>query len=244
MKNSRLGLQLFIKYEVVVASGLVICVNLVLIVLLLIPNILKMDSIIRENDSLSEKINRLKNKETALSLIQAENYKNRYKKIQSVLPSSSDYVSMLDTLNSLEQKTGAIIQTTDFKTPQEIGDSGISDELQQSTASGNPIWLTMGLAGSYDQLKAFLDGLNKLDGRIFNLYRANYIKNDDGSEQLQIVTSTYSYKLNTELGPVDSALPEFDEKKKTMLSKIDSIQDASRSSEPTSTQSGKIDLFN
>src|SRR3989338_4770079 len=242
MKKNSTMLPLFIKYEIALASFIMICFVTILTFAFLIPNVTKMDAIIRENDALATKIERLKNKERILSPIQPEDYKSRYTRPRSILPGVADYVSILNTLNALERKTGAIVSTTDFKIPADsAGASEISDAIQAASSSGTPIWVMIGLSGSYEQLKGFLSALNKLDGRLFNVYQANYSKNDSGNDELKLVTSTYSYKLNTDLGSVDSSLPPFDKGKKSILSAIDTAPVIDKNDDEVSTMSGKTD---
>lgn len=244
MKRNRLGLPLFIKYEVVFASALIICFVILLTVFLLIPNLLKMDSIIKEKDALSGSLLQLRNKEKILSEVSVDTYKTTYTKTLSVLPPVSDYVSILRTLSMLEEKTGVVVKTTDFKASiSSVNPAAINKVTQSASSSGTPVWISLGVGGTFSQLKEFLAALNKMDGRLLTIYQADYVKNGQDSDELKIIASTYYYAVKTELGSVDSSLPVFDEKKKTMLSTIDSSFSAPAENEAVSTQSGKTDLF-
>jgi Tfp pilus assembly protein PilO len=160
MKKKRtLTMGLVIKYETLIASGLIIVSVLVLSIFLLLPNILKVDQISKEKSMLADKINRLSNKKTLLADYNYDTKKQDFEKMQHILPNNADYISVIQTIDDLESKSGASIIKTDFKSPaKNLGPI--------ASPSASFIWLSLSLEGRYDQLQTFLNGMNRMDGRI------------------------------------------------------------------------------
>jgi len=103
------------KYEILIASTLVIITVIILTYIFLIPNIYKATKMSNDQKSLRIRISSLKKKDNNLSSIDFTKYSNALPKVYKVLPLTKDYVSFFLRFDELQSNTGITLDSTTFQ---------------------------------------------------------------------------------------------------------------------------------
>jgi Tfp pilus assembly protein PilO len=229
------------KYEIIVASGLVIVVVIILIFTALLPNFNRAQKIYREQQNLTLKLDNLRKKDRTLSSIDYQYYKENFPKIGYVLPESKDYVSLFTTFDNLEKDGGVSVVKTDFQMGIVSTDSA---RTQKNTSSGAYfIPVSIDLIGNITSLSKFIKALSDYSGRFLTVENFSFVNKDFDTLLLTLNTRAYFYILPTTIGSIDSPITKISQNQEKILEKIGKIERATQEDTLNEKEIGKKDLF-
>ncbi|MBI3955524.1 hypothetical protein HY338_03700, partial [Candidatus Gottesmanbacteria bacterium] len=103
------------KYEIIGVSSLVVLVVIALSYSFLLPNFRKAREIYSKQRELRTRLTILRKKAELLSSIDGKVYQDNINKLTSILPGSKDYVSLFNTFDNMQLKSGVTILRTDLQ---------------------------------------------------------------------------------------------------------------------------------
>lgn len=230
------------RYELLAVSSLAILAILALSYFFLLPNFRKAQEIYSQQKLLRTRLTILRKKDELLSTIDGNVYKDNINKLTNILPGSKDYVSLFNTLDNLQSKSGATILKTDLQ----LGTiSTVSSKLKKDTAS--PAFLisvNLAIIGDLEQINKFINSLTDLTGRILMINKISWGDSEDGLYTVSLEGNSYFYPLPSKIGGVDSPLSEPDEKQQKILDQIAAMPLQIEDDNNISVPLGKQNLFN
>lgn len=230
------------KYEIVGASAFVILVILGLSITFLLPNFRKAQEIYSQQRELRTRLTVLRKKDELLSTIDGKVYQDNINKLTSILPGSKDYVSLFNTFDNLQLKSGVTILKTDLQFGTISTASG--NLKKDKTSSAYLIPVKMDIIGDFDQINAFINSLTDLSGRMITMNKISWGTSVEGLYTVSLEGNSYFYPLPSKIGGVDSPLKETNEKDQKILDKVASIPFQIEEENNTSLPMGKQNLFN
>lgn len=235
-------LYLLKKYEILGVSVLAIAAIFALSYYYLLPNFRKAQEIYSQQKLLRTRLTILRKKDELLSTIDANVYKDNINKLATILPGSKDYVSLFNTLDNLQSKSGVTILKTDLQ----LGTiSTVSSKLKKDIAS--PAFLmsvNLAIIGDLEQINLFINSLTDMTGRIILINKISWGDNEDGLYTVSLEGNSYFYPLPSKIGGVDAPLVDTDEKQQEILDQIASMPLQIEGENNISIPLGKPNLFN
>lgn len=233
-------LTLLTKYELLIASGVVIVFVFLLSILFLLPNFQKAQEIFSKKRELVTKLSQLTAKEKTLTSLSQAFYNQTFPKIAQVLPQFRDYLSLFSRFDTLQERTGVSIVRTDFQ----LGIiSTASARVVQGGSQAIPVAMSFEVLGTPTQIQKFLDSLRDLTGRFISVEDIQVTFRENEILQANFNGHAYFYLLPGTIGQVDSPLPILDKERETLLTTIAKNQ-LPVIQEGAETESvGKKDLF-
>ena len=206
------------KYELLIASGLIIVIVGALAILYLLPNFNRAKLIFLQQLVLKQKYEKLTQKDKALSEIDYKFFQETYPKIGWVLPESKDYVSLFSTFDSLQVKTGVIIRRTSFQ----LGTISTTSAAlaRSSNIDSFAVPLSIEVVGDIAQLQKFQSFLSNLSGRLIAIDSSQWKFKKDGTVMVGFKGRAYFYPVPGEIGGIDNPLPSLGKEKEEILKKI------------------------
>lgn len=237
--NKVSGLLVVIRhYEIIVASVVILLVIFLLSLFYLIPNFSRAQQIFSQQKGLKKNIEILKQKDTALSSLDYEQYKDIFLKLNQVLPESKDYVSLFSSFDDLEKKTGVTIVRTDFQFGVISTTSAKLTKAPGSSAYMVPVLIEV--AGTISSIQKFIDSLNSLSGRLITLNDAQWnIKQNN--IRISFNGKAYFYPQPLTIGSLDTPLPKLSKDQEELIKKVALVKLAKEEIEPVNV--GKKNLF-
>ncbi len=235
-------LYFFKRYEILAVSGLAILAILALSYYYLLPNFRKAQEIYSQQKLLRTRLTILRKKDELLSTIDGNVYKDNINKLATILPGSKDYVSLFNTLDNLQSKSGVTILKSDLQ----LGTvSTLSSKLKKDTVS--PAFLmsvNLAIIGDLEQINKFINSLTDLSGRILMINKISWGDSEDGLYTVSLEGNSYFYPLPSKIGGVDSPLVQTDEKQQKILDQIATMPLQIEDDTNISVPLGKQNLFN
>lgn len=230
------------QYELIVISCLVIIAVIILSFYYLLPNINKTSEISSQYKDLQSKVNILKVKDDALSALDQQYYKDNFPKIGIVLPDNKDYVSLFNTFDALENKTGVGITRTNFQLG--IISTGSARLVKPVNGLSMEVPVSLSIVGNVNSIKKFLSQLRSLTGRLITLEKMDWnYKGNDNIEMVLFGKAFYSPFPST-LGSVSTPLQKINAKQEEILTKISQNKIVTdNESDVQSVSLGKKNLF-
>ena len=219
MKKVKINfLKIFKRFEIPLASGIIIIFSGILTYKLLIPNLFKAREMNEDDKLLRKKITNLSNKKKILSSVDERLLRDNFIKLNYVVPDNKDYVLLFTTLDQLQQKIGISITRTDFQ----LGVISTSSALlkRNKTADNYIVPVTLEVIGTIEQLQSFLGELSNLSGRLITAEQIKIEVLDFGLVKAIISGRTYFNPLPKQLGPVETEIPEFNQNYQEIFKKI------------------------
>ena len=243
MKSKLQIKSLLVKYELVISS-LIVCLFVAgLTLTLLLPNIQRVLIIHDDKKKLAERLTLLKKKENLLALENQLNLSENFKRLNTIVPTTKDYVLLFSTLDELQNRTGVSVTRSDFQ----LGVVSTSSALLKKPAGQISYQLPLNLevVGDYVQTELFLRSLSDLSGRLITIDILHLEIQEDGSLRSSIKGNAYFNPLPKSIGKIDSALPEFTREYREIVDMVNQnlVLDEAASANPANVELGKNDLF-
>lgn len=230
------------NYEILLASAAVLLLVVILSFNMLLPNLSRANQIHVQSASLSKKLESLKKKDSTLSSLDYQFYRDLFLKLNQVLPDNKDYVSLINTFNILEQKSGVTVVRTDFQLGVVSTSSANLVRVPGSSAFVIPI--SIELVGDFSAIRKFLEEVANLQGRLMIFDDMSVAIKSDG-----ILNTTFSgralfYPLPTTLASIDTPLPRLEKSADLILKNISERELPAESAvELDKASIGKSNLF-
>lgn len=241
-KYSDLIISYLKQYEIIVISCIVIIVLIILSFNYLIPNINKASEISSQYKDLQSKINSLKVKDDSLTALDQQYFKDNFPKIGIILPENKDFVSLFDTFDTLEKKTGVSITRTNFQLG--IVSTGSAKLVKPVSGSSMNITISLGIVGNVAEIKKFLTELRSLTGRLITIEKLDWVNKGGDSIEMGLLGKAFYSPYPSTLGSVSSPLPKINPKQEEILTKISKNKIAADDeSDGQSVSVGKKNLF-
>lgn len=231
----------FKKYEIVGVSAFVILVILGLSISFLLPNFRKAQEIYSQQRVLRTRLTILRKKDELLSSIDGKVYQDNINKLTSILPGSKDYVSLFNTLDNMQVKSGVTILKTDLQLGSISTASGNLKKDKSSSAFLIPVKID--IIGDFDQINAFINSLADLSGRLMTMNKISWGTNEEGLYTVSLEGNSYFYPLPSKIGGVDSPLAETKDRDQKILDKVASIPFQIEEENNSFLPMGKQNLF-
>lgn len=209
------------KYEIVIASTFVLGLVIILVFNMLLPNLDRANEIYAREQTLRKKLEVLKQKDSILSSLDYQYYKNIFLKSNFVLPEDKNYVSLVGTFDLLEKETAVTITRTDFQLGVVSTSSANLTRAVGTQAFIIPI--TIEVMGRFDSLQRFLTAVTNLTGRLMVFDDVSVVYKPEGILSASFTGRAFFYPLPTALGPVDSPLPRPDKNQEAIMKKISEL---------------------
>lgn len=232
MKNINKYLEILHQYEILIVSGFVIFIIIILSGIFLIPNIAKVQEYTVKKTELEKKLTNLKRKDSILSNLDNQFYKDVYEKLNLILPPQKDYISLFTTLDAAGKKSGVLVTKADV-TLGEI--STMSARLQKAPGSmAYIIPITIQAEGDLASIQNFLQDINGQSSRIMTFDWIKWEKALSGKSIYQVTLDgqAYYYIPPKAIGSVDAPIPSLEKTTDELLTAI-----ANAKTEPS------LDLF-
>lgn len=243
MNNYQTVLTFIKKYEIIIASGVLLLCSVILLFKFAIPNFAKANRVFKDQQVLKKRLSTLAKKDASLSLLDKQYYTDSYQKIRRVLPATTDYYSLFTSLDDLQTKTGITVLKSDFQLGTISSASGKFVRAKGTNAFAIPI--TVEVSGTLPQLTAFMTGLSDLSERLITLDSIALTFKDNGMMQARFTGNAYFYSQPAALGSLESPLPQIPTQNEAILSQI--AQTAPVIADETTLEEipvGKKNLFN
>lgn len=243
MKYSLSFLATLRKYEIIIAGIVVFFVVIGLSILFLLPNFAKAQMIFSQQRQLEKRLVVLKTKDRLLSSFDYQYYKENMPKISQVLPLFKDYVSLFNTFDALQVKTGVVILRTELQ----LGVISTSSANLARNAGNNATALPIALEvnGNASQLQSFMQSLTDLTGRILTIDEVQLNFKEGDLLQARLTSKAYFYSPPTTIGGVASPLSPLNSSLDALLKKIaENPLPPSEEDEVKDIVVGKKNLFN
>lgn len=205
------------RYEVIIASGAVLLVVIFLTLNMLIPNLNRANQIYVQGQTLKKKLEQLILKERALSSYDYDYYKDIFLKTGQILPENKDYVSLINTFDKLERKSGASITRTDFQLGVVSTSSANLIKVPGTSAFAIPIKVSV--LGDLTAIEKFLGLISDYRGRLMVFDNVSVNSKNDTLEA-GFSGQAFYYILPATLPPIDSPLPALSAAEQEILEKI------------------------
>jgi len=242
MKKKSDYLTILRRYEILIASALVIVVVIVLSWNILIPNLFKSKEIYLQQKQISAQLDSLRKKSNALSKLDKDYYKETLVKLTQVLPIDKDFVSLFAAFDLLQSKTGALIINTQFQL--ENTSSGPSGVNQRETVSTKTIPMKLEIIGDETAILLFLDSVDDLAGRIMTIENTHLTLKEDGLVGAQLTAAAHFNPAPGRAASLETPLPTIGKTELETLEKIASSVVIIPPADPQEVSLGKEDLFN
>lgn len=234
MTDKKAIIIFFHKYEVLIASGVVLVLVLFLVLYLLIPNLRRSDEIYAHSQTLSSKLDVLTKKHRFLSSLDSQYYRDAFLKLNQIIPEGKDFVSLMTTFDYLEKQSGVSLVRTDFPL-------GMVSNLPTGV---NIVPIALGIKGSLESVKTFMDLISNFNGRFMVFDNISVANDQTGMLAVSLQGRAFFYPLPTTLGPVDTPLPQLNKSQEEILAKVNTLSLSTESSvELDKSQIGKKNLF-
>lgn len=233
----------YIKYyEITIAAGIVIVVVIFLSFQFLIPSLIHAKFIYQQKKFLQTKLQVVRQKDSTLSNLDSDAYKNALSQLGKILPETRDYVSFFTTFDELEKKHAVSISKTDFQLGLLSTQSGRLVKSPNSPAYVIPI--TMQVIGTTESLPAFFADLYSLEGRLITIDSIHWgIPTDTGELKADITGKAYYYPLPALLGNIDTPLVKLSKNQEDLLNQVISVKPADESQDFSNVEVGIKSLF-
>ncbi|MBI3379230.1 hypothetical protein HY029_00580 [Candidatus Gottesmanbacteria bacterium] len=206
------------QYEILIASSGVLMIVIVLTFNMLLPNLNHANQIYAQGQDLKKKVELLTQKDSSLTSLNYQFYKDVFLKSSQILPENKDYVSLIGTFDLLEKQSGITIVRTDFQ----LGVVSTSSATLQRAAgtAAFMIPISVEVMGNLEGLRKFLDLVSNYNGRLMTFDEVTV--NNKQSDTLDVVLSgrAFFYILPGTLGSIDSPLPKLEKSQDAILQKI------------------------
>lgn len=230
------------KYEIVIASAIVLVVIIVLVGIYLKPNLSKAQQIFLKQNELNTRLSNLKKKASSLSTLDQQYYKENLPKLNRVLPFDKDFVSLFSTFDKLQEKTGIFIIRTDFKLDKTSNNP--SANLSNIEKSGvRTLTMTLEILGNKSAVVQFLDSIDDLSGRVITIENAAINLKENDNVAVTLKSQAYYYS-GAKKASIEIPLPQLNETELKILESIASNVEIIPSDEQEEFIVGKEDLFN
>lgn len=235
-------LSILKKYETIAASLVVVAITLLLSYFLLLPNFMQSRQIISQQKKLNARLSLIEQKDKALSALNETYYKENFAKMNLILPSSKDYISLFDRLDELQLKTGVVIMSTNFQLG--VISTGSATISKVAGMQSSMIPLTFEAVGDISSIKNFIDSLKEISGRFISLDSVSWTFKEN-MVRANFNARAYYYPLSQTIGSIDSPIPKMSKNNDSLLQKISQLPAVVPVSESfSSINVGKKDLFN
>ncbi len=154
-----------------------------------VSSLMKEISVLR--DDLNKKIE-IKQKIDELEA-RYETYKGQLAKVSEILPPAKDYPGLLVTIQQLTSTAGLIMNDIDIKAEEAAAAKGIIKTAKTAPAEEEifkKLGISLSVAGSYEQFKAFL-GLLETNIRIIDVESVDFTYSDKELTKFNIQAKTY-----------------------------------------------------
>lgn len=231
------------KYEILVASSAVLILVIILTFKMLLPNLNHANQIYAQGQDLKKKVELLAQKDSSLSSLNYQFYKDVFLKSSQILPENKDYVSLIGTFDLLEKQSGVTIVRTDFQLGAVSTSSGTLLRVPGTQAYMIPI--SVEVMGNLEGLRKFMDLISDYNGRLMTFDEVTVNSKQSGVLDIVLSGRAFFYILPGTLGSVDSPLPKLEKSQDAILQKINLLslpQDVS-TSDLDKNSIGKNNLF-
>jgi Tfp pilus assembly protein PilO len=206
------------QYEIIIISCVVMLAVILLSLNYLVPNIQKVSEISSQYKDLQSKVNSLKAKDDALSALDQKYYKDNFPKIGLVLPDNKDYVSLFNTFDSLENKTGISITNTNLQFG--IVSTGSAKLVKPVNGQAQDIPISLTIVGDISSVRKFLNEIRNLTGRLITLEKLDWNYKGGDIIEMSLNGKAFYSSYPSTLGSVSSPLPKINTKQEEILTKI------------------------
>lgn len=243
MKKKIKYLDYIKKYEISIASVLVILLVIFLVFNTLIPNINRADQIYSQGQDFKKRLDILTHKNNILASLDYQLYKDTFAKLNQVLPESKDYVSLIISFDALEKQTGVKILRSDFQLG--VFSTNSAKLVQIPGNSAYPVPLSLEVLGDLESIKKVQKTIANLTGRFMVFDEMSTATKPDGILDVTFTGKAFFYPLPTTLGSVDTPLLMADKLQEAILKSIGELNlpSISESSEIDKNSVGKTNLF-
>lgn len=206
------------KFETIIASSAVLLLVFFMTTSILLPNLNQANKILAQEKTLRTKLDLLTSKNNVLSSLDYQFYKDSFLKLNQVLPESKDYVSLIETFDTLEKQSGVSVEKTDFQLGAISTNS--STLIKTSGISAYVVPINIGIAGDLETVKKFLESVANFTGRLLVFDDMSLNVKPSGFLDVSFNGRAFFYPLPTTLGPIDTALSRLDKNQQEILDKI------------------------
>lgn len=221
MKKKINYLVLLRQYEILIASGAVLLLILFLVFNMLLPNLARANQIYAQGQTLRKKLEILKKKDSALSSLDYEFYKDVFLKSSQILPENKDYVSLIGTFDLLEKQSGVTILRTDFQLG--VVSTSSATFLRAGGTPAFVIPVSIEVLGDFSTIAKFLKLVDSLAGRLM-IFDDVTVSSKPGSGLDAVFNGrAFFYPLPTTLGPIESPIPTLEKDQEAILTKVSQI---------------------
>lgn len=231
----------FRRYEVIIASSIVLSIVCVLGFVFLLPNFNRVQQVYREQKEFKKKITVLRSKNNILSSMDFAFYQENYPKVRQVLPERKDYVALFSTLDALEEKTQVTILRMDFQLGVVSTSSAKLKRFLETSAFMIP--LTLEISGDIFSIKTFLESLDDLSGSLIKINSIRWETKGESYAQVVFDGQAFFYPPALTLASIDSPLPKLSEEEEKILDKITQIEIKAKVEKEEEFVIGKKNLF-
>lgn len=210
------------RYEIIIASLMVLLSLTAASYLFLIPNFNRAKIIFGQKSQLQKRLDKLKQKENALSDLDIKYYQGVLTKFYRILPDGKDYISLFETLDSLEKKANVKVTGSTFP----LGSlSGGTAQLKKSVAGSVYIFpVSMAIQGDFPSILTCLDTLDDLSGRIITVDSVSIQKDKANVYKFSLTGNTFVALPPSTIGSVESPIPKINNNQQALMDKIAKIK--------------------
>lgn len=242
MINKFLIINIIRKYEVIFASGVVLLAVTGASFIFLWPSFNRAKLIFEQKSQLQKQLDKLKQKNNALSDLDSKYYQGILTNFYRILPDGKDYISLFETLDGLETKTKVRTLKTDFPLGFLSGEVSMQKKSQGESVYILPI--AIDIRGDFSSLQKYLEALNDLSGRIIVVDSVSMKIQPTGIYTLSIAGNTYVVPAPGTIGSLDSSIPKINKSQQELLDKIAKIKiDTYQTAAGQQVPVGKKNLF-
>lgn len=242
--NKKINYKDYLKgYEISIASALVILSVLFLVFNMLIPNINRANQIYSQGQNFKKKLDILTHKNNILTSLDNQLYTDTFLKLNQVLPQTKDYVSLINTFDTLEKQSGVKVIRSDFKLGVISTDS--ARLVLEPGTSAYPVPLSLEVLGNLEAIKKLQEKNANFTGRYMVFTDMSVDFKPNGVLDVTFTGQAFFYPLPTTLGFIDSPLPVMDKLQEDLLIKISNLNlpSLSVSADLDKNSIGKMNLF-
>ena len=242
MKDKSYYLSLIREYEIIIASSAVILLVVFLVFNMLLPNLNQANQIYVQGQTLRHKVDALKQKNSLLSSLDYQYYKDIFVKSNQVLPEGKDYVSLIWTFDSLEKKSAVTILRTDFQLG--VVSTSSANLVGAAGTSAFVIPINIEILGTKEKVQEFLEAVDSYAGRLM-VFDSMSVTTKQGEILDAVFTGqSFFYPLPTTLQSIDSKLPKLEKNQDEIIKKINNLTLSSETAvEIDQNTVGKKNLF-
>lgn len=222
MINQFQAINFLRKYEVIVASAVVLLVLTAASFLFLLPNFNRARLIFGQKSQLQKRLDKLQQKNNALSDLDVKYYEHALTGFYRILPDGKDFISLFETLDRLEKKANVTVSSTVF----ELG-SLSKGMVQLKKVKGGTAYIlpiSINIQGDLSSIEKYLEALDDFSGRIITVDSISMQMSKIGVYGVSLTGNTFIAPSSGEIGSLDSVIPKINKTQQELLDKIAKLE--------------------